>query len=504
MASRVESWRLSPARMARHLTRGRFVIPPHVALLDRILVRAASEPNGRYVVSVPVRHGKSEINSRWAPVWFLSTWPERTFGVASYGHELASGFGRFARDRVREHAPLLGIDVDPASSAADRWAVIQREGGAVRHPGGEMFSVGVGGPLTGRGLDLLVIDDAHKDAAEALSQASRDAAWRWFDSVASTRLEPGGSIVVVMSRWHSDDLAGRLLKRSREETGDQWTEIRIPALAEDEDPLDREPGEALWPARYDRAWLEHVRDSRDAWVWAALYAQRPVDIEEGCGLAAEDLHRWTTLPTRGEIVLTVDAAFADPTQPKKGKRSKTAVQAWLIDGGRAYLIDRDTRHMGFEEQEAAILAMHERHGGPRRTYLERAANGYALIARLSTLIPGVTPVDPQGSKFLRFSAVVPNFKAGTALVPPDDFAPWVRPYVETITSFPNVDFDDDVDATSQVLSREFLPHSEKDFDEKSPEQIAAEWMALAADDDPHDDSAIRSQIHTLAMTGRLR
>lgn len=475
----VDAWRLSPARMAAHLSRGRFVIPRHVALLDQIIVRAASVPDGRFILELPVRHGKSELLSRWTPVWYLSTFADRSMAIASYGHELAAGFGRFARERVREHSHVLGVDVDPASSAADRWEIVQRRGGSVSRPGGKLYCVGVGGPLTGRGVDLLVVDDAHKDAESALSQVSRDSVWAWYESVASTRLEPGASVIVCASRWHSDDLSGRLLKRAKEEGGEHWEEIRLPALAEEHDPLGRQPGEALWPERFDRERLEKIRAAKSPWVWASLYSQRPIDEVEGTGLTEQDIRRWKTLPVSYEVVITADLSFADPTSPAKGKRSKTAIQAWAVTDANAYLLDRDTRHMDFAQQEEAVMTMYRRYKDKvRRVLVERAANGFALISRLSTQIPYIEPVDPKGSKYLRFSAVVPFFRNGAALIPPDGYAPWVREYVQTLTTFPACPHDDDCDATSQLLSRIYLPQSEKDLGEKTQEQIDQEWIAL--------------------------
>ena len=477
------AWRLSPALMAQHLTRGAFLIPRHIGLLDRILLRAATTPNQRTIVSMPPRHGKSHEVSRWFPVWYLSTFPDRRVGQASYGAELAIDFGRFIRDRVKEHAEQLGIEVDPESSAADRWDIIRRKGNRIIKTGGGLYAVGVGGGITGRGVHFLNIDDPVKGAAEAFSPAFREKVWNWWQSDVSTRLEPGGSVVLTMTRWHDDDLAGRLLKRSREEGGEQWTEIRIPALCESEDdPLGRQIGEALWPERYNAEWLEHLRRNKDLWVWSALYQQRPISHVEGSGLSEADLHRWSERPREYEVVLTVDAAFADPTKPVKGdaKRSKTAIQAWLIGGARAYLVDRVCRHMSFDEQERAIVAMHTAWPNTRRIYIEEAANGYALIARISTLVSKVRviPVKPTGSKFLRFSAIAPLFREGTALVPVDGYAPWVREYVQTVCAFPNVDYDDDVDATSQMLTKEFLPEKiEEETSEQRAEKIVQAYGA---------------------------
>lgn len=258
--------RLSPASLALQTER-RFTCPAHVALLDDALLRAiGGEGPPRVIVEMPPRHGKSELISRFLPAWYLGTFPARRVLLCSYEAGFAASWGRRARDLLLEFGPqLFGARVREDARAAERFELER---------GGAMVSVGIGGPLMGRGADLLVIDDPLKNAEEARSERVRERHWEWFQSTAYSRLEPGAVVVVVMTRWHEHDLVGRLLS-AQASGGERWVRVRLPALAEAADPLGRSEREALWPARYPRAALEQIRGVLSPYFWAALYQQRP-------------------------------------------------------------------------------------------------------------------------------------------------------------------------------------------------------------------------------------
>ena len=224
--------------------------------------------------------------SCWLPIWFLVNWPAGRVGLASYAADFASDWGLRVR-RTIEQTPELGIRVSKDRARAHDWQLEE---------GGSMMTAGVGGPFTGRGFDLLIIDDPIKNRAEANSATYRKHLWDWWTSTARTRLEPGGSIVILATRWHEDDLIGRLLNgpqgNDEFDAGDvdldEWQYIRLPALAEDDDPLGREEGEPLWPARYDARALAALRVELGPQDWAGLFQQRPT--EYGGGLFK--LHWW--------------------------------------------------------------------------------------------------------------------------------------------------------------------------------------------------------------------
>ena len=247
----------------------------HVLYLERLLVDAVEGRGAaRLIVTLPPRHAKSTVVSHYLPAWYLSRWPERQIVLASYEARFASRWGRRAREVVERMA--LGIRLRRDVTAADQWETLA---------GGGMTTAGVGGPITGYGAHLLVIDDPVKNAEEARSAVFREKVWDWWLSTASTRLEPGAVVVLLMTRWHEDDLAGRLIRAVREVDDDdreeQWAVINLPAIACEDDPLGRAPGEALWPERFPLHRLERRRERLGSYWWSALYQQSP--IAEGGG-----------------------------------------------------------------------------------------------------------------------------------------------------------------------------------------------------------------------------
>ena len=268
-----------PTALATLIDR-RFRLPAHLLLIDEVLVegvwRARERRRDRpeiILVTAPPRHGKSTVTSLYYPAWFLGTFPERRVILASYEADFAATWGQKTRQLLEDHGPsLYGVRVDDSSRAASRWDLH-------RHPGG-MVTAGVGGPIIGRGAHLLVIDDPLKNAEQAASPTIREKQWEWWLSTARTRLEPGAVVVIVMTRWHEADLAGRLLGGSRD-GGDPVTEIRLPALAERNDRLGRDAGEALWPERFNRDYLEHTREVQGPYWFSAIYQGRPTPDEGG-------------------------------------------------------------------------------------------------------------------------------------------------------------------------------------------------------------------------------
>jgi hypothetical protein len=207
------------------------------------------------------------LASQYFPAWFLGRYPDKRVILASYEADFAASWGRKVRDVLEgKGGELFGVGVSRGSSAANRWDIAGHLGG--------MVTAGVGGPITGRGADLLVIDDPVKNAEEAASEVYRNKAWDWYTSTAYTRLEPSAGVVLIQTRWHGDDLAGRVLEHAKD-TGESWEVVRFPAFAEDGDPLGRAPDEPLWPGRFDHSALEQIRQTLGSYYFAALYQQRP-------------------------------------------------------------------------------------------------------------------------------------------------------------------------------------------------------------------------------------
>lgn len=461
--------RRGPAYTMRYLEGDAYTLARHVRLINDVFVDAATHGNRRVILSTPPRHSKSETSSVGGPVWFLSRFPHKWFAVASYGASLARGFGRRSRNYIAEHGANLGVELAADSREAHAWSTTK---------GGGFIGVGVGGAFTGKGADFLVVDDPIKDAAEAFSPTIRENVWNWWLSVASTRLHPGASVFLVMTRWHSDDLVGRVL-REAQKTGEQWTEVRLPALCNSEnDPLGRAIDEPLWPERYSFEMLDKRRRGQD-WTWPALYQQEPLTNAGGSPITMDDLPSYTAaqFPDLRRITLcqSWDPSFEghDPELALRAgaKRSRTGGMVLGFDGGRCYVLDHTCEVRDFLQQQAIIKEMRGRWPNTVKTYLEFKANGAALAAQLGLDIPGIIPVRPAQSKFLRLCAVAPFFKAHNVWFPPDDSAPWVRPLKERLCAFPSVEYDDDIDALTQAIAAEWLS--------EVPDESTAEYVMAA-------------------------
>tara|TARA_B110000858_G_scaffold193181_2_gene245212 strand:+ start:87 stop:1730 length:1644 start_codon:yes stop_codon:yes gene_type:complete len=235
--------------------------------LEEFSRKVVAKESPRLMLFLPPRHGKSTLASIAFPAWHLGRNPQHEFISCSYSGSLAMGFSRKVRGLLREPTYKTGFKtrLDPESQSAEAWLTTA---------GGGFVAAGVGGGITGKGAHVLVIDDPVKNREDAESQNNRDANWDWYTSTAYTRLAPGGGVLVILTRWHDDDLAGRLLKAGSE-GGDEWEVVRYPAIAEEEEEF-RETGDALHPERYDVPSLDRIRKAVGPRDWSALYQQNPV------------------------------------------------------------------------------------------------------------------------------------------------------------------------------------------------------------------------------------
>lgn len=269
----------TPGLFASYVSGGRWVLAPHLAHLDKVITDGiAGRGSKRLIISMPPRHGKSYFTSRYLPAWYLGTYPDRSVMLAGYGAKFARVWGARALQELSNNAHLFDLIVPPKQSA-EHWTVPGREG--------SMWTSGVGGSMTGRGADLLIIDDPIKNQEEADSEVYRENIWQWWMTTARTRLEPGGMILIILTRWHEDDLAGRILSgkyvsQDDLQYADKWDVVSFPALAErDGDALGRATGDALWPARYSIRTLRALKGGTSPRVWSAMYQQNPQPLEGG-------------------------------------------------------------------------------------------------------------------------------------------------------------------------------------------------------------------------------
>ena len=433
------AWRATPAATGARWSNGLWVRQPHLHLVSRKVAALAEGPI-RLLVSLPPQHGKSELVSHWTPVWFLANWPTRRVGLASYAAEFAANWGRKARDTIMA-TPELGVGVRQDLSGASLWELTE---------GGGMMTAGVGGPFTGHGFDLLIIDDPLKNRQEANSAAVRRHLWEWWQSVARTRLRPGGSIIVVMTRWHEDDLLGQLLASvtdERDDWRDRWEHIKLPALAEPDDPLGRSEGEPLWPERYDAMELAATRLDIGPQEWAGLYQQRP--SQQGGDIFK--LGWWVRADSPepdGRLVFQFwDTAF------KTGEQNDYSVCCTIATADNGYVVlDVWRRRVEFPDLLRAMQDQAEMYK-PSHIFVEDAASGQSVVQSLrrETRLP-VLPVKPLGDKVLRAHRMTGTVEARKVMLP--KAASWLPDFLEEMSAFPNGAYDDQMDAFVGCLEQQ--------------------------------------------------
>jgi predicted phage terminase large subunit-like protein len=306
----------------------------HRLLIDQLEALTRGEID-RLAVFMPPGAAKSTYASILFPPWYLAQQPTAAVIAASHTAELAERWGRKVRNLVAEHSNILGVQLADDSQAAGRWET---------SVGGEYYAAGVGGAITGRRADLVVIDDPVRSREDADSELVRDKTWDWYKADLYTRLKPGGRICVIQTRWHEDDLAGRLLADGLG-GGDQWHTISLPAIAEPDDPLGRPVGAALWPEWEDAEELARKQRAAGPRVWSALYQQRPAP-EEGDYFKSEWLKPYNKSPARDTLRVYGGSDYGVTAD---GGDYTVHVVVGLDPEGRMYLLDLWRRQSSSEE-----------------------------------------------------------------------------------------------------------------------------------------------------------
>lgn len=465
---------------------------PHLTYLaDRVAEALAAVEKGesRYlVVSMPPRSGKSHLCSTFLPAWVLSQHPDWPVGLISHDPSLAVKWGRDVRALVEQNADRLGLDLASDAGAAAEWETTEKGG---------VLSRSINQSITGRGFKVLIVDDAVKDFADAHSATKRDSLWNWWTANASTRQNGPWLVIFIGTRWHQDDIIGRLTSDEHEGDSSQWEKIVFPAIAEDHDVLGRKPGEPLLSPIVDETVEEALKRWEDkkrsvgTYNWNALYQQRPAS-PKGSIFDVDWWRFWTTNPANvsrrhaedcqaqrgcdcppdGKVVLldpdkdlnsarwldSWDMAFKDT------KDSDYVVgQRWAQKGALKYLMHQHRAKMTFTATKAKVLEW----GTAAVRYaqyvyerlVEDKANGTAIIDTLKEEVPGLIPVNPTQSKEARARAVSPDVEAGNVLLPypGDPGNEWVADLLSEMREFPSGAHDDQVDACTQALSRMRTP-----------------------------------------------
>jgi len=396
------------------------------------------------LVTMPPRHGKSMLVSHFFPAWYLGVRPTKRVMLASYSNEFAAGWGRKVRDVISEFGrDVFGVSLRKGSAAVHRFEI-------ARHGGG-MITAGAGGAMTGLGADLMIIDDPVKNAEQAASRVWRERTWDWYQSTAYTRLEPGASVVLVQTRWHGDDLAGRLL-RDAGDGGERWATLNLPALAEVDDPLGRLIGEALWPARYPLERLEAIRRTLGAHWWSALYQQRP-SPQEG-GLFQRDWFRYWRAADEAyrldDRLVPIEACFrfatVDLAVSEREQADYTVAAVWdCTSAGDLVLLDLLRERLSAPRLMAALKRLAAK-WRPDFLGVEKTGFQLAIVQQLRRDGATVKPLAARGDKVSRAHAAAVRFEGGQVYFPAG--APWLVELEAELLAFPHGPHDDQVDAVS--------------------------------------------------------
>jgi len=420
-------------------SKGKWQSCKHLELLCSKLQEVEQGITKRLIISLPPRHGKSECVSKKFPAWYLGKHPDKEIILASYAAELAEDHSKIARDTLKEWGYIFNVNVAKESSAVNRWGISKHRGG--------LTAAGVGGAITGRGADIAIIDDPFKNQDEADSEAHRKKVMSWYRTALRTRLAPNGSIIIVMTRWHEDDLVGNLLQEQLED-GEQWEYISFPACAETDDVLGRIPGEYLWTERFSPLEYEMTKKAVGTRAWNSLYQQKP-SPDEGNIFLRQWFKYYTVLPRRFDTVIqSWDFAFKDL------KTSDYVVgQVWGKYGADIYLIDQIRDRLDMPKSLKAVRDMSKAYPQAKIKLIEDKANGSGIIAMLKKEIQGIIAVNPQGGKIARAHAITPIVESGNVYLPHPTIKLWINDFVEEVVSFPNVKNDDQTDAMTQAISR---------------------------------------------------
>ncbi|MEU0837207.1 terminase family protein [Streptomyces sp. NPDC005969] len=447
----------SPGSMSAILTDGKEKQAKHLDLIDRVFRDIARGIPRKVLITMPPRHGKSRRAARWAPLWYLSRHPDHRVMIASYSADLADDHGRWIRDAINGYGDQIGLYLHAGSKAANRFDLADEEGNRLD---GGLVTAGVGGGLTGKGAHLAVVDDPIKDDADAQSPTMRKRLWDWWTSVLLTRIEPGGSVIVIQTRWHEQDLAGKIL--AGEDAAD-WTILDLPALADSEDdPLGRPIGAPLWPLRYGRKALAKIRRSVGERVWWSLFQQKPRPLEGGVWKWPWITdHRLTPMQFQG-VDLTRIVVAVDTAGGSDDVNDETGLWAGGRDAnGQMYVLADRSGRMGADtwghaacrlavELKADAIVVESNFGGDMAKQIIRQAwkDLEAAGETKGMLMPAIIEVHAKQGKRLRAEPIAQLYAQGLV----HHVGEFPRLEGQLVTWIPGMDSPDRMDAAVHGLT----------------------------------------------------
>ena len=416
-----------------------FIHGRHHALMAKKFEEIAEGKLKRLIINMPPRHTKSEFASNMLPAWYLGKFPDKKVIQSSNTADLAVGFGRKVRNLVdsEQYAKIFpGVALRADSKAAGRWAT---------NHNGDYFAIGVGGTVTGKGADLLIIDDPHSEQEARLAQGDPsvfDSVYEWYTSGPRQRLQPGGAIIIVMTRWSDKDLTGRVLKNDATD----WEVIELPAILPSGNPL--------WPEFWSLTELEALKEELPPYKWNAQYQQKPTG-EEGAIVKRDWWKRWESdrPPPCEFIIQSWDTAFT-----KSQRSDYSACTTWGVfhlnedeNDVNIILLDAYKDKLEFPELKDAAKRMYDE-WQPDSCVIEAKAAGAPLIFELRRMGVYVQDYTPSrgNDKFVRLNSVTDLFRSGKVWAPETR---WADEVIEEMARFPNAEHDDLVDSTVQALMR---------------------------------------------------
>ena len=423
-----------------------FIDGDHHVKMAAAFEKVAKGECKRLIVNMPPRHTKSEFASYLLPAWFLGKFPEKKIIETAHTAELAVGFGRKVRNLVDSDVyksifPGVGLQTD--SKAAGRWAT---------SAGGDYFAIGIGGAVTGKGADILIIDDPHSEQEATLAESNPevyDKVYEWYTSGPRQRLQPGGSIIIVMTRWSKKDLTGQVIKSAMQRSGEEWEVIEFPAILPS--------GKPLWPQFWELKELEALRTELPNAKWMAQYMQNPTS--DVSAIIKREWWKWWEYddpPEVNFIIQSWDTAFL-----KTQRSDYSACTTWGVfyeidpltrrETANIILLNAFKKRMEFPElKQKAFEEWKE--WDPDSIIIEAKASGAPLVAEMRHMGIPVQEFTPSkgNDKIARLNAVADIFASGKVWVPRTY---WAEEVVEEIASFPSGEHDDLVDSTSQAIMR---------------------------------------------------
>lgn len=407
--------------------------------LDQFLLEMMEEKRPILILGAPPQHGKSDIVSRYLPAYFFGKYPNKRVGALSYASDLASDMNTdvqriMASDEYRALFPESWLRNKPRDGV-----VIKRnsdEFGIANHRGSYVCA-GVGGPLTGKKVDLGIIDDPIKNSKEALSPTTKKSIWNWYVSTFKTRLSKNSGEIIMATRWATDDLSGQVIEKTQ-----KAKVLAFPAI--------NAQGEALVPELHPLDKLLETKAILGDYFWSAMYQQSP---KPGDGQIFQE--GWVRYYLPKDLPAKFDTVIHSWDMTFKDSEGTDYVvgQVWGKKDANAYLLYQTRARMSFTQTLKAVKRQSDMFPEGRRKYVEDKANGPAVIDSLKSTVSGLIPVEPDGSKVARAHAVTAEWESGNVFLPHPSTAPWIAETVEEITTFPFGAHDDTVDAMTQALRK---------------------------------------------------